>query len=204
MWLIVPGIMMLAAIAAGPIMSNVEQAKYSVVEQSGAIEIRDYDRMIIAETRVEGRREDAIREGFWMVADYIFGNNTAAQKVAMTAPVIQQSREKIAMTAPVIQQGTGQHWQVSFVMPASYTMATLPRPNNPSVTVKEVPAKRYAAIRFSGSADAELLSQQQQALEAFIAAHHLKTRGEPTFAFFNPPWTLPALRRNEVMIELQQ
>ena len=70
----------------------------------------------------------------------------------MTAPVTQQGSEKIAMTAPVTQQGDGNTWRVRFIMPSSYTMETLPKPNNPTVELKEVPAKRYVVIRFAGLA----------------------------------------------------
>ena len=117
----------------GPIVSNVELPKYQLVDRSGNIEIRDYAPMIVAETQVSGDRRDAIRKGFRIIADYIFGNNTAAQKVPMTAPVTQMGSENIAMTAPVTQQGDGNVWNVRFVMPSSYTIDTLPRPNNPAV-----------------------------------------------------------------------
>ena len=126
-WILV-GVVVLAAVAAillGPIMSNVEQAKYDVVETHGTIEIRDYAPMIVAEVNVSGDRETAISDGFRKIADYIFGNNISSQKVAMTAPVIQQPSEKIAMTAPVTQQGGEGVWLVRFVMPSSYTMQTL-------------------------------------------------------------------------------
>jgi SOUL heme-binding protein len=148
-WLIAFGaVVLLGAGLWGPIVSNVEQPKYRVVESSGNIEIRDYAPMIVAEAEVAGDRRDSIGKGFRIIADYIFGNNTSAQKVPMTAPVTQQGNEKIAMTAPVTQQGDGNIWRVRFVMPSSYTMETLPKPNNPAVKLKEIGAKRYAAIRF--------------------------------------------------------
>ena len=192
-----------AAVAWGPIVSDVEQAKYTVAEAHDAIEIRDYAPMIVAEAAVEGPREEAISQGFRLIADYIFGNNTASAKVAMTAPVIQQPSEKIAMTAPVIQQGEGTRWQVRFVMPASYTMETLPKPNNEAVKLKTLPGKRFAVIRFSGGSGAENLAEHTELLNAFIAENKLHTLSAPTYAFFNPPWTLPFLRRNEVMVEIK-
>ena len=110
-------VVLLAAALWGPIVSKVEQPKYVVVEKNNEIEIRDYAPMIVAETEVSGERDKAIREGFRAIAAYIFGDNSSAQKVAMTAPVTQQGNEKIAMTAPVTQQGDGHVWQVRFVMP---------------------------------------------------------------------------------------
>jgi hypothetical protein len=110
-WLIaVVAVVLLGAALWGPIVSNVEQPKYQVVESSGNIEIRDYAPQIVAEAEVAGDRRDAIGKGFRIIADYIFGNNTSAQKMPMTAPVTQQGNEKIAMTAPVTQQGDGNIW----------------------------------------------------------------------------------------------
>ena len=134
-------------------MSKVEQPKYQVVESSGNIEIRDYAPMIVAEVDMPGERRDAIGKGFRIIADYIFGNNTAAQKVPMTAPVTQQDSEKIAMTAPVTQQGDGSTWRVRFIMPSSYTMDTLPKPHNPAVKLKEIASqalRRNSLFRHGG------------------------------------------------------
>ena len=193
---------LLVAASWGPIVSNVEQPKYRMAENSRNIEIRDYPPMIVAEAEVSGDRRDAIGKGFRVIADYIFGNNTTAQRVPMTGPVTQQESEKIAMTAPVTQQGDGNTWRVRFIMPSSYTMETLPKPNNPAVELKEVGAKRYAVIRFSGMAGENNLKRRTKELNAFISAKKLTPLSAPTYAFYNPPWTLPFLRRNEVMVEI--
>jgi hypothetical protein len=202
-WLIaIVAVVLLGAALWGPIVSNVEQPKYQVVKSSGNIEIRNYAPQIVAEAEVAGDRRDAIGKGFRIIADYIFGNNTSAQKVPMTAPVTQQGSEKIAMTAPVTQQGEGKIWRVRFVMPSNYTMETLPKPNNPAVKLKEIGAKRYAVIRFSGLAGEDSLKRRTEELNAFISAKDLTPLSAPTYAFYNPPWTLPFLRRNEVMVEI--
>lgn len=201
MWLIL-GAVLVGAAAAGSIMSDVEQANYQIVEKHDTIELRDYAPMIVAEAQVTGDRKQAINQGFEIIADYIFGNNTTNAKVSMTAPVLQQSSEKIAMTAPVLQQPAGDRWIVRFVMPANYTMETLPKPNNDAVTLKEIPGKRFAAIRFSGLADEQSLKQQTARLLDFLQANQLRPLTQPSYAFFNPPWTLPPLRRNEVMVEI--
>ena len=201
-WWMVVGALVLGAALWGPIVSNVEQPKYEVVESDDSIEIRDYAPMIVAEAEISGERDKAIREGFRTVADYIFGNNSSAQKVSMTAPVTQQASEKFPMTAPVTQQGDGYTWQVRFVMPASYTMETLPKPRNPAVKLKEIEAKRFAVIRFSGMAGEESLKRRTDELKEFIRARNLNPLSAPTYAFYNPPWTLPFLRRNEVMLEI--
>ena len=202
MWWAIAGVLLVGAGLAGPVMSNVEQPPYRVMEQQGDIELRDYPPMIVAETEVTGARQAAINAGFRTIADYIFGDNQSAQKVAMTAPVLQQAGEKIAMTAPVTQQGDGNRWRVRFIMPASYTLATLPRPKNPAVVLRELPGRRYAVIRFSGLAGEDSLRRHTETLRAFLAGRRIGAVGEPSYAFYNPPWTLPFMRRNEVLIEV--
>lgn len=202
LWIGIGALVIAGGVLWGPIMSDVEQARYNVVEQYGPIEIRDYEPQIVAQAEVSGERDAAINQGFRLIADYIFGNNISSQKVAMTAPVTQQASQKIAMTAPVTQQQDEKGWTVHFIMPAAYTMQTLPKPASDRVSLHELPAKRYAVIRFSGIASAEHLEQQQQKLETFMGQQNLTPLAKPVYAFFNPPWTLPLLRRNEVMIEI--
>jgi len=202
-WIVgIGAVLLLGAALWGPIVSNVEHPKYTLVERSGNIEIRDYAPMIVAEAEVSGDRREAIGKGFRLIADYIFGNNTASKKVAMTAPVTQQGSEKIAMTAPVTQQGDGKNWRVRFIMPSKYTMETLPKPNNAAVELEEVPGKRFAVIRFSGMGGKESLDRHTKELEEFLSAKNLTPLSPPTYAFYNPPWTLPFLRRNEVLVEI--
>jgi DNA gyrase inhibitor GyrI len=193
-WIIgIAGVTLLAAALWGPIVSNVEQPKYQVVESSGNIEIRDYAPMIVGEVDVTGGRRDAIGKGFRIIADYIFGNNTTAQKLPMTAPVTQQDSEKIAMTAPVTQQGDGNTWKVRFIMPSSYTMETLPKPHNAAVKLKEIAAKRYAVIRFSGMAGEDSLKRRTKELSEWVDAKNLAPESDPVYACYNPPWSLTLL-----------
>lgn len=201
-WIALVAVVVLAAVLWSQVVSRVEQPKYAVVESDQNIEIRDYPAVIVAEAEVAGTRDKAIGDGFRIIADYIFGNNLSSRKVAMTAPVTQQSNEKIARTAPVTQQGGSGSWKVRFIMPARYTMGTLPKPKNPAIQLKEVASKRYAAIRFSGLAGEGSLKRQTDLLTEFVRARKLTAVSAPTYAFYNPPWTLPFLRRNEVMIEV--
>ena len=189
----------------GPIMSNnVEQPNYGVLSSStDDIEIRRYAPMVIAEVEVRGAREEAISDGFRLLADYIFGNNTTQQDIAMTAPVQQQANKKIAMTAPVQQQSSGDRWKVSFVMPAEYSLATLPEPNNEQVKLKQIPAKDFIAIQFSGTNSKQNITKHERQLLQYIERNNIQTLGSPKYAFYNPPWTLPFMRRNEVMIEIE-
>ena len=192
-----------------------EEPEYTVIEKSGAFELRSYSPMIVAETRVSGSMDDASSAGFRLIADYIFGNNTAAgggntshgggnEKISMTAPVtMEPASEKISMTAPVsIEQEDGQ-WRVHFVMPSDYTMEILPRPNNPAVSLREVPARNYAVIRFSGFTGEDKIAAKTAELMSWLDSKGITPIGKPELARYNPPWTLPFLRRNEVMVAYQ-
>ncbi len=197
-------ILIVGGLLAGPVMSNVEKPDYKVIQTERNIEIRQYEPMIIAEVEVDGKREDAIREGFRLIADYIFGNNTVQRDIAMTAPVQQQESQKIAMTAPVQQQSTGRSWQISFVMPSKYSMETLPEPKNDRVRLKEIMTKKYVVIKFSGTNSNENVTEHENQLMKYIESNQIKIIDSPKYAFYNAPWTLPFMRRNEVMIEINQ
>jgi hypothetical protein len=189
----------------GTVMAT-EEPKYTVIEASEAFELRAYSPKIVAETLVSGSMGKASSAGFRLIADFIFGNNTAAsggnKKISMTTPVTMEPKsEKISMTAPVsMEQAQGQ-WRVQFVMPREYTLDSLPKPNNPAVTVRKVPASNYAVIRFSGLADEAKTAAKTADLLAWLDARGVTPIGKPEFARYNPPWTLPFLRRNEVMVE---
>lgn len=183
-------------------MSNIEQPDYKLVTSKGNIEIREYEPMIIAQVEVFGERKQAINEGFKILADYIFGNNTSSKKMGITAPVTNELSEKMAMTAPVLQERDMNKWKVQFIMPKKYSLETLPKPNSKEVILISLPARRFAVIQFSGLADDENIKQHTDKLKAFISDERLKSIGETIFAFYNPPWTIPFLRRNEIMIEI--
>jgi effector-binding domain-containing protein len=195
-------LVLIVAAAAGPLMSRVEQPEYEVTSSEGSIEIREYGAMIAAQVDVKGEREAAIKEGFQQIAAYIFGANEPNAKISMTAPVQQQAKQTIAMTAPVTQKAEGGNWIVSFITPKDWTMETLPAPNDERVKLVPVPAKRMVVIRFSGTADGRLIATKTAELSKYAADHALSVIGEPVLAFYNPPWTLPFFRRNEIMLEL--
>ena len=197
-------LILVVGVLAGPVMSNVEKPDYKVIQSEQNIEIRQYEPMIIAEVEIDGKRKDAIRDGFRLIADYIFGNNTVEQNISMTAPVQQKENQKIAMTSPVQQQLAGKSWQISFVMPSKYNMDSLPVPNNNRVRLKKILTKKFVVIEFSGSNSHENVIEHENQLMNFIEANQINIIGSPKYAFYNAPWTLPFLRRNEVMIEINQ
>jgi SOUL heme-binding protein len=187
-----------------------EEPKYDVISKDDNFELRQYAPMLIAETWVSGDQDEASSRGFRAIAGYIFGDNkragATAEKIAMTAPVTmekQNASEKIAMTAPVTMDKQGERWRVHFVMPSQYKFADLPTPNNPEVKLREVPAKKVAALRFSGFAGEEKVAAQTVVLNDWIRTQGLVAANTPQLARYNAPWTPPFLRRNEVLIEVK-
>ena len=196
-----------------------EEPNYTILSQTENFELRRYESQLVAQTWVSGDQNAASRTGFKILADYIFGNNTApsgeSSKISMTAPVTMQPEtkkgndesQKIAMTAPVSikqeQQQNDGKWRVQFTMPSQYTMQTLPKPNNPDITIIEVPPQTYGVIKFSGLAGTEKVAAKTSELQSWMQAQKLTVTGTPELARYNPPWTLPFMRRNEVMIAYQ-
>jgi effector-binding domain-containing protein len=179
---------------------SIEEAKYHVVTKDGKFEIRDYAPQLLAEILVAADLEQAGNKAFRTLFRYISGANRSRAKVAMTAPVSQEpSGEKIKMTAPVGQQAARDQWAVSFTMPASYTMESLPQPDDPKITLRQVPARRMAAVRYSGFWSEKKYERNKQELEAWMRAKGLDITGDPVWARYNPPFTLWFLRRNEIL-----
>ncbi len=189
-----------------------EEPEYTILNQVDNFELRRYDPQIVAQTWVTGDQKQAGNKGFKILADYIFGNNTApsgeSSKISMTSPVKMQPQrangdqsQKIAMTSPVAMQEQDGKWRVRFVMPSKYTMQTLPKPNNDEVSIIEVPVKTYGVIKFSGLTGEEKVATKTAQLKEWM--QNLNIVGTPEMARYNPPWTLPFMRRNEIMIEYQ-
>ena len=181
----------------------IEEAKYEVIKKDNKFEIRDYATHILAETVVEGNLEDAGNKAFKRLFRYISGDNRSGDKVAMTAPVSQEPMgEKIKMTAPVGQQRVKESWAVSFMMPGSYTLETLPEPEDPKVTLRQVPARRMAAVRYSGFWSEKGYLRYKVELESWIHRMGLTIVGDPIWARYNPPFMPWFLRRNEILIPI--
>lgn len=173
----------------------IEEAKYSVLRKEQALELRQYEAHVVAETVVDSNFADAGNKAFRRLFNYISGENEVRQKVAMTAPVSQAQSEKIAMTTPVDQQKLGNNWVVSFMMPASYTLDTLPKPKDASVLLRQVPARYMAAITYSGFWTEKNYLGHKNTLDAWITQQRFKVTGEPVWARYNAPFTPWFLRR---------
>ncbi|MFZ4808372.1 MAG: SOUL family heme-binding protein [Hyphomicrobiaceae bacterium] len=191
-------------VGAALYVNDVEQPAYRVVQQDGAIELRDYPALVVAEVTRPGDRREAVNAAFGPLARYIFARERAGPAIPMTVPVTQQGAP-IAMTAPVTQQpaaGAGGSWAVRFVMPSRYTLETLPVPAGADVRLVPVPAVRRAVIRFSGIATDSAIAREQARLEDWVARRGVRPAGPPTYAYYNAPFTPWFLRRNEVWLEL--
>jgi hypothetical protein len=197
--------MLMSFFLLGENIMAIEQTKYSVIEKEGDFELRQYDPHIVAETFVEGDFDEVGNEGFRRLAGYIFGKNRKTQKISMTAPVsLESSSEKIAMTAPVSQEPSDGTWRITFVMPSEYTLETLPEPLDSRVVLKEVPGALMAALKYSGTWSRERYEKKKVHLETLIQRRGLQIVGEPVFARYDPPFKPWFLRRNEVLIPVEQ
>ena len=199
---------MTSACSTVGVRSGTEEPAFTEVERVGAVEIRTYGERIAAQTVVSGTSEAARNQGFQRLAGYIFGGNTDRSSIAMTAPVAQAETggsRSIAMTAPVAQvPADGNRWTIQFFMPAEYSLATLPIPRDPSVVLTAVPAETYAVLRFSGLGSARTVAEKQAELEAALTGSQWVSAGDPVVWFYDPPWTLPPLRRNEVAVRVSR
>lgn len=190
------------ALALSGSASAIEEPAYRVVRSEAAFEIRDYEAQIVAETRVAGDFKQAGDDAFRPLFRYISGANQAGEEIAMTAPVAQSQGEKIAMTAPVGQRASGDEWVVSFMMPAAYTLETIPRPTDPRVSIRAVPPQRMAVIRYSGRWTLKGYQQHLEQLQSWMDGQGLEAVGEPVWARYNSPFSLWFMRRNEILVPI--
>ena len=164
----------------------VEEAKYNVLREEDGFELREYEPHILAETTVDGKFEYSGNEAFGLLFKYISGNNKQQQKVAMTSPVGQQKQDG--------------KWVVSFMMPALFTLEMTPVPKGPNVSIREVPARLIAAVRYSGFWSENSYRLNLAKLQNWIANNRLTPLGEPIGARYNPPIMPWFLRRNEILV----
>lgn len=189
LWLVFASLVLI-----GPAMAQtVAEPPYTLVKNEPPFEVRDYAALTVAETLIEGDFDIAGSQGFRRVAGYIFGKNQNAQGES----------EKIAMTAPVTMEAQNQQWRLHFVMPQGMALSNLPKPVDASVQLREVPAQRMAAVRFSGLTTAASIERQTQLLKDWLGRNNLAYEDRPQLARYNDPFTLPWNRRNEILIPLR-
>jgi hypothetical protein len=189
LWFVLTGLGLIGSSMA----QTVSEPPYTLVKNEPPFEVRDYGVLTVAETLIEGDFDVAGSLGFRRVAGYIFGKNQNAKGES----------EKIAMTAPVTMEAQNQQWRLHFVMPQGMSLGTLPKPVDASVQLREVPAQRMAAVRFSGLTTAASIERQTQLLKDWLGRNNLAFDDRPQVARYNDPFTLPWNRRNEILIPLK-
>lgn len=187
---------------------SVEELKYDRILKDGNYEIRRYPSYIVAQVTVDDT-EDANSKAFKILAGYIFGDNKTKTEMSMTVPVITKednNSQKIEMTAPVIMEMVEENkMTMSFSMPSKYSMQDLPEPNDKRVKLVEISQHYMAAFVFSGFWGKEKNEKLGEELKNWLLKHpEYKKTSKPLFAGYNPPWTLPFLRRNEILIKLEK
>lgn len=190
-------------LAVGGIRVGAEEPKFTRRQLTDTVEIRRYGPRIAAETTVLDDENRARNEGFRRLAGYIFGGNRRDQSIAMTAPVSQQSArgQQIAMTAPVVQAAGGEDgWVIRFFMPSKWTMETLPAPKDDRVRLVTVPPETVAVLRFSGDRGPKAVAARTAELLKILRDKEIKPAGEAEAWFYDPPWTVPMRRRNEIAV----
>ena len=203
MWRLV--LVVLATLGVSPLASAIEEPDFTVLVREGDFEVRQYSSTLVAEVVVGGDLETASNRGFRLVAGYIFGGNravsavsaeTAAERIAMTAPVVAVPEDRKSLAG-------ANRWRVQFIMPAKYTLSTLPKPTNPAVTLREVSGQRVAVVRFSGLMSESKVEGKAQELLAWLRGRSLQAVGAPRLLRYDPPWTLPFMRRHEVVFDVE-
>jgi len=186
-----------------PLAMATEEPSYRVIQQAEPFEIRQYSPLIVAQVEVPGDLSEASSAGFRLIANYIFGNNISVRDGGLTTA--EPVPEKIAMTIPVIAEGKGDKktWLIQFVMPKQYTIDTLPKPNNPQVKLVQIGPQKLAVIRFTGFVTDEKVQEKTTELMAWIQSRNELPLGNPRLARYNPPWSIPWMRRNEILIPIQ-
>jgi hypothetical protein len=193
------------ALGSWLVVRNIEKPAYTVLEKRDGYEIREYEKYIVAETEVTGTRQEALSEGFRIIADYIFGNNVRKSSIVMTSPVIEsQTSESISMTTPVLDtEGEGNARTIAFVLPSSYTLETVPRPNNDKVNLREVPAHKVAALTFTWYATTNRVERKKYELLGYLQRDQVTPMGSVQTAQYNPPLSMPLVLRNEIIVPVE-
>lgn len=183
-----------------------EEPDFKLISEEGDFQIREYDPKIIAQVEVEGDFDEASSRGFKLLADYIFGNNLldgGSKKISMTTPVeMSPLAENLLMTSSILDDQVNNKWLINFVMPQEFSLDTLPKPNNFQVNIIEVPKEKYAVIVFSGLVRESSYAEKAELLSNYLVENGLKQQGAIKIARYNPPWTLPFFRRNELMVRI--
>ena len=180
------------------------QQPYTILEQGHGFELRKYAPCVIASIEIQSSFERAGNAGFMALVNYIRGNNHRRNKIAMTAPVLQETGVQLDQQFPVIEQESHHGYVISFVMPQDWSMETLPDPQDGRIVLRDIPEELVAVVRFAGRWSEKLFERNRQTLERRISRAGLIIAGPARFARFDPPWTPWFMRRNEIHIPVRK
>jgi hypothetical protein len=195
----------------------VETPSYKLEKKEDGFEIRTYAAYILAQVDVESDFDGALRNGFEILAHYIFGGNRKKESISMTAPVSEEkvsgseeipmmapvTSEKISMTAPVTEEQAGERvHRISFAMPSRFTLETLPEPLDKRITFTVVESRKTAATRFSGRVHEKLAAQKTEELSDWLVRNGIVPKSNFVVALYNPPFIPGIFRRNEIIVDI--
>lgn len=199
-------------IAWGFVVSNAPALSYTVIGKKKGYEIRQYDSYIAATAIVPFTGREGLNAGFRVLAGYIFGGNTAQKSISMTVPVqvsentknsTLDTSQKISMTTPVLVSDAATTTTVTFSMPREYTLETLPKPNDSSIVLEQIPAKKFAAYRFTWNFTPKRIEEKKKYFVELLKKDSAIIVGEPVFAGYSGPGTAPFMMRNEILVEIE-
>ena len=182
-----------------------EEPAYQTRIQEGSFEIREYASYLVAEVFMEGEDfDEASGDGFRILADYIFGNNLSRSSSVQMAGKSEAASENIAMTAPVqMDQGKKPNqWRMAFSLPSKWNLESAPVPNDQRVSLREIPPEQMVVLQFSGRMGTQDLEEREQELRQWAMKQGIAVVGWIRTARYDPPWTLPFLRKNEVQLKV--
>jgi hypothetical protein len=201
-------LLLLWTIGSYLVIRSIEEPAYTVIEQKDGYEVREYAPYILAQVTVTGNYSEATSQGFRLIADYIFGNNTKKVSIAMTTPVLEselpKSSEKISMTTPVLETTTDANTRnIAFVLPSSYTLETLPEPNNKAVSLVAMPSRKVAALRYTWYPSEARTEAKKALLVSYLTRDQKSIIGPIETARYNPPLSMPLTLRNEILVPIE-
>ena len=182
-----------------------EEPRHQVVMQDGDFQIRKYGAYVVARTYVDEPFDDAVGTGFTRLFGYISGANQGAIEIEMTAPVFSEPRVVTEVAQVFVEQAKkgSNGWTIGFVLPEDFTFETAPFPANELIELVQIPERSVASVRFTGSFDNMTAEENRYLLVAWLEANEREHLNDWKMAGYNPPWTIPSLRRNEVMVTLR-
>jgi hypothetical protein len=180
-----------------------ETPKYEIVVEDGELEIRRYSAFLVAKYFVAGSYPECTELAFQRLADFINGNNVDRSKLDPQEAQARGGGEHMPMTTPILQWQAAGGWTMAFVLPRKYTFSTSPRPTDEGVELQQMPSQTMAVLRYTGGVDEERILRRFRELQGWVQSIGWRSISEPVAAQYDPPFTIPFLKRNEVLVRAE-